>query len=173
MEDQIYNICKLDKLKRRAMLRYFSRLCEQDCIEAIRLAYSLSKQHMQQADDNFKGTPEFFYAMICLSIAKMEWARGALGKKNKTLTDKQVLEISQRRVSSILSARKDRCKRGRLSTLVDVKFYHLIDSLRSQNLSWRECAMYMKRYHKTSISHVHLREIFLKITEEKNERGEK
>ncbi|NLD82332.1 MAG: hypothetical protein GX642_14340 [Smithella sp.] len=171
MKDKLYDLTGLDSRKRTEASKYYARLTESERIESIRLAFDLSKQHLSKADDDIRGGPEFFFSMLCLSSWKMRWVREALSKKNKALTEKQVLEVSERRLESILSARRDRIKRGRLAALVEVRLYHVIDSLRSQNLSWRECAMYLKRYHKTSISHVHLREIFLKIKSENKIRG--
>lgn len=154
------------------MTRYYSRLSEDDCIEAIRLAYSLSKQHMEHTDENFKGTPEFFYGMICLAGWKMQWVREALSKKNNSLTEKQAEEISERRCASLLSVRKDRVKRGRLTILIDTRLYPVVQKLRLQGVSWREISNYLKKYHKTNISHVHLHKLFKKITTEKKLRGE-
>lgn len=171
-KDQIYNLIGLDKVKRVAMARYFGRLSEVERIEAFRFAYDLAKQNMEKADDDIRGKPEFFYSMFCLSMWKMNWVREALTKKNPNLTEEQSKEISKRRIDSVLSARKDRVKRGRLITLFDVRLYHVVKDLRKQGASWRECAKYVKKYHKTQISHVHLHKIYRKITAERTLRGE-
>jgi len=171
-EDQICILIGLDKLKRAAMARYFGRLTEDERIEAVKLAYDLARQNMGKVDDSVKGKPDFFYAMICLSLWKMNWTRSELSKKNPNLTPEQAREISERRLASLLSERKDRMKRGRLKVLIDVRLFHVVRRLRNERVSWRECAEYLKKYHKTKISHVHIRKLYHKIIEERKLRGE-
>lgn len=171
-EDQIYSLIGIDKLRRSGMARYYGRLTEAERVEAIRLAYDLAKQNMEKADEDIRGKPEFFYAMLCLSTWKMNWIREALMKKNPNLTPEQSQEIAERRLASVLSARNDRMKRGRLKVLLDVRLYNVVRELRDKGLSWRECTGYLKKFHKTQISHVHLRSIFLRITKERRIRRE-
>lgn len=171
-EDQIYDLIALDKFKRAAMSRYFGRLSEDERIEAVRFAYDLAKQNMQKSNESMKGKPDFFYSMLCLAIWKMNWTREALSKKNPNLTLEQSKEIGERRIASLLSTRKDRTKRGKLSALIEIRLFHVVEKLRSEGISWRESAIYLKRYHHAQISHVQLRKLFNKIKEEKKMRGD-
>ena len=172
MEDEIYNLTGLNRQKRLAMCKYFGQITEDERIEAFRLAYDLAKQKIEEAKEQFRGRPEFFYSLVCLALWKLNWTREALSKKNPNLTEKQAKEISQRRIASALSARKDRMKRGRLSTIIDVRLYDVVKTLRKIGLSWRECAEYIQKHHRIKISHVHLYKLYSKITNEKKTRGE-
>ena len=172
MEDEIYNLTGLNRQKRLAMCKYFGQITEDERIEAFRLAYDLAKQKIEKAEEQFRGRPGFFYSLVCLAIWKLNWTRVALSKKNPNLTQKRAKEISQRRIASALSARKDRMKRGRLSTIIDVRLYDVVKTLRKKGLSWRECAEYIQKHHRIKISHVHLYKLYSKITNEKKTRGE-
>lgn len=167
MEDQIYNLSGLDRQKRLAMCKYFGQITEDERIEAFRLAYDLAKQRIEEVKEQFKGEPGFLYSLVCLALWKLNWTRVALSKKSPNLTEKQAKEISQRRIASVLSGRKDRAKRGRLAALVDIRLYNVVKNLRKDKLSWRECADYIQKYHKVKISHVHLYKLYSKITNEK------
>ncbi len=171
-EDQIYKLTGLDKLKRAAMSRYFGYLSESERLEAFKLAFDLAKQSLEKADENIRATPDYFYAMVCWGLWKMHWIRHDLSRKNPEITGKQAREITERRIESLFSQRKDRVKRGKLKTLLEVRLFHVVQELRSRGVSWRECSSYLSTYHKTHISHVHLFRIYLKITSEKKLRGE-
>lgn len=172
MEEEIYKLSGLDKIKRAAMARYFSRMTEDERITAFKLAYDLAKQYLSKADENIKGKPEYFYGMFCLAIWKMNWTRDALTKKNPILTDEQSNEIAEKRLATVMSARKDRQKRGRLSILIDTRLYHVLRNLRLKGVSWRECSVYLSTHHKTRISHVHLYKLYRKISTERTIRGD-
>lgn len=171
-EDLIYKLVGLDKIKRSSMARYFGKITETERIEAFKIAYDLAKQNIWKVNERMRGKPDFFYSLLCLSLWKMNWTREALAKKNPNLTPGQSQEIAERRLLSVFSERKDRVKRGRLATLLNVRLFHVVRGLRKEGVSWRECATYLKKYHKTQISHVHLRKLYLKIMAERIKRGE-
>ena len=170
--DQMYSISGLNRQKRSAMCKYFGRITEDERVEAFRLAYDLYQQKIEEVKEQFRGKPELFYSLVCLALWKMNWTRVALAKKSPNLTGKQAKEISQRRIASALSSRKDRMKRGRLSTIIDVRLYDVVKTLRKIGLSWRESAEYIQKHHRIKISHVHLYKLYSKITNEKKTRGE-
>lgn len=172
MEDQIYQLTALDKLKRSVMARYFGHLSEDERLEAIKLSYDLAKQNMEKAGEILRGKPDFYYSMLCLALWKLNWTREALSKKNTKLTEKQAKEISKRRLASVFSGRKDRMKRGKLMTLLEVRLFHVVRALRNEGVSWRECSVYLQKHHHTKISHVHLHKLYKKITTERTIRGE-
>lgn len=171
-EDKIYKLVGLDKIKRSSMARYFGRITEAERIESVKIAYDLAKQYLWKVDEGMRGKPDFFYSLLCLSLWKLNWTRHDLAKKNPELTKDQAKEISERRLASLLSARNDRVKRGKLKVLIDVRLFHVVRELRGKGASWRECATYLKKYHKTQISHVHLYKLCRKITTERIKRGE-
>ncbi len=169
-EDKIYALTGIDKLMRSAMARYYGKLTEAERVEVFALAYDLARKNIERADGNIRGKPIYFYSMMCVAIWKMQWTREALAKKNPNLTADQSREITARRVASVLAARNDRMKRGRLKVLLDVRLYHVVQELRNNGLSWRECSAYLLKYHHTRISHVHVRKLFIKITEDRKKR---
>lgn len=172
IEDHIYNLTGLDQLKRATMSRYFGRISEDERVETVKLAYDLAKQNMEKADETIRGKPIFFYGMLCLSAWKLKWTREVLSQKNPNLTPRQAKEITERRIEGVFAVRRDRVKRGRLKTLMEIRLFHVVKELRSKGVSWREVSVYLKKYHKTQISFVHLRKLYERLTLERKLRGE-
>ncbi|ACD97392.1 hypothetical protein [Trichlorobacter lovleyi] len=158
----IDNLSGITRQKRQSLFDWFSTQGETIKIEAIRLQGDLANQHRDRYDKQYRH--EFYYAMLILALNKMHWTETAHTQK-KSLNDKESIQITQLRIER-LKAQK-RVKSAPKKELIRIRFYEEIAALKSQGLSWRQIADYIRIHHKKNFTFGYLRNCFIELTAEK------
>jgi len=168
-----YDTTEVDRLsgttetQRTANFRWLSQQGEQTKIEAAKLQTDLIRQARRIAGQIM--TPEFAYAMHALALVKMVWMETAQQRKGVKLSDDEFAKVQEIRIDRIKS--KKRKKSSPKKTVIRVRFYQLIGTLREKGLSWREISDYISTHHKISLAHSYIRETFNELTAEKEKAG--
>ena len=100
----------------------------------------------------------------------MKSLESAQGTK-KALTDEEAEKITELRIQRII-AEKNKGRASQQKHLIEIRFYEEIKNLKEKGLSWREIAIYIKKFHKKKISHGYLQQCYHQIQREKKIRGE-
>ena len=94
---------------------------------------------------------ELKYQETLLSLTQR---KAHITEQETTLIDKiKRVRLSDRR----------RKKEGKQERLIRLRYFHEIEKLRKEGLGWRKIAEYIKTYHHKQISHVTIRNAYLKI----------
>lgn len=148
--------------KRQALFDWFSTQGEATKIEAIRLQGDIANQYRDRYDKQYRH--EYYFSMLILALTKMHWTETAHAQK-KVLTDKESAQITQLRINRLKAQKKS--KSAPKKELIRIRFYEEIAALKSQGLSWREIASYIRIHHKKNFTFGYLRNCFIELTAEK------
>lgn len=159
----IEDVTGVSKQRRDALFNWLATQGESVKIEAVKLQGDLVNQYRSKLY-NIKYRQEFFYAMLLLAIIKMHWTETAQQQK-KSLSDNDAAMITELRISRLKAAKKT--KSSPKKDLIRVRYYEEIAALKSQGLSWREIAEYIRLHHKKSFTFGYLRNCFVELTAEK------
>jgi len=162
----MYDAEKIDRMagadldRRRLLCRFYSTLSEPDRVEAHRLAGELARQDRGKV----KLDEQYFYCALVRALNEMYRDRRELLSRKAAITDDQAAAVAEKRLASFKSAKADETakKRRKKSQLISIRFFSLIQKLRSEGLSWRDISDYIKKYHKKDISHQYIKEVFEK-----------
>jgi len=157
---KIGRLSSADADRRRMLARYYANMSESDRLEAHRTA-GLLVRSMRGGEIMDEA---FFYSTFMRALGQMYFDRQETLNRKNALTGEQAVAISQKRLASFRSAKKDRLhkRRAKKSQLISIQYLELIKKLRADGLSWRDCADYLFKYHKKKISHQYLKEIYEK-----------
>ncbi|MEI6313968.1 MAG: hypothetical protein WCO89_03795 [Syntrophus sp. (in: bacteria)] len=172
--DAEYNRTYLDQLtasidqeKRRSLIRWWAGESEAIKIEILRRQSEVvARLRRKQTKED---RAEFFFACLVWAVSEVRSLLEAPHQK-KRLSQAQVADLDR---LALMRARKIKAKKSApKKSLLDRKYYLLIKKLRDEEkLSWRDCAEYMKKNRKVSVSWSHLRRAFLEIERERELAG--
>ena len=103
---------------------------------------------------------ELKYQETLLSLVQR---KAHITEQETTLIDKiKKIRLSDRR----------RSKEGKQEKLIRLRYFHEIEKLRKEGLGWRKIAEYIRVYHHKKISHVTIRNAYLKIKKQMEQNNE-
>ncbi|HPL67701.1 MAG TPA: hypothetical protein PLG94_14310 [Smithellaceae bacterium] len=169
--EKIDKLTSADQDRRRLLAHFYAILPEPDRVEAHRLAGELVCADRGKV----KLDEYYFYSALLRALNQMYALRHELMHRKASITDEQAAEVATKRLSSFRSAKADATakKRRKKAQLVSIRFLSLIKKLRSEGLSWRDCADYLQKYHQKKISHQYLKEIYEKNVTKEESKNEK
>lgn len=159
--DYIRQLTGLTDLQRRAMARHYGRLPEELRLEAHRLQTEIMRQRRLQCRREQQHI--FACAMLLVAVSRLHSLEsGRHGKGAISLEEAG-------RISAIRIARANATEQRKASPvkyLIEVRLFEEIRRLREvENMSWRQVAAYVGRYHKRRISHTYLQRVWEDIAE--------
>lgn len=154
--DYLLQLCRLSELQRSALVRYYQQLPELARIEAHALQTDLIRQHRQERRPD--RAAEFTYAMLLQALHKMRYTEEGLQRKGRVSLE-DAKRISELRIQRAKAGKTERT--SPLRCKIEVQHGELVKRLRKkEQMSWREIAAYLQRYHRLQISHTYLRRCF-------------
>ncbi len=155
--EYLTQLCRLTELQRATLARYYQQLPELARIEAHALQTDLIRQHRQERRSD--RSAEFTYGMLLLALKKMRDTEQGLQKKGK-LTLENAKQITELRIARSKAHKQQQA--NPLRQRIEVQHGELIKRLREkEQMSWREIADYLQRYHRLQASHTYLRRCFV------------
>ncbi|MBF0398632.1 MAG: hypothetical protein HQK78_17790 [Desulfobacterales bacterium] len=150
----VNEISQTDAQERLELFRWIAVQSDFVKIEIIRLQTDLSRQ--KRSEYNQEISNEFYYAVYILA-AKMVMHYDKQSKKSNFQEGlKEAEKLSHIRTSNIRMKSKTRKK-----DIIKIRFYNEIKRLREvEKLSWRKIAEYIKKYHKVTITHGYIQQIY-------------
>lgn len=161
----IDDLTGITKQRRDALFSWLASQGESVKVEAIKLQGDLSNQYRDRYSKEYRS--EFYYSMLIHAILKMHWTETAQQQK-KSLSDNDAAKITELRIGRLKAARKT--KSAPKKDLIRVRYYEEIAALKSQGLSWREIAEYIRLHHKMSFTFGYIRNCFIELSAEKEGR---
>lgn len=154
--DKIEKIVGVGADERDELIRWYARMNESERLDVHQLQSDLLRQKREQIKPLGHSTGA--YAVLVLALARRRRTLTAAERKEH-MTPAQAEQVSKMRRNAIAGNRKGRGE-GKIAKLVRLRWYHEIDNLREQGLSWREIASWIRKYHKTKVSHTHIKLCF-------------
>lgn len=155
----------ITKQRRAALFNWLATQGEAIKVEALKLQGDLSNQNRDRYSKEYRS--EFYYSMLILAIIKMHWTETAQQQK-KSLSDNDAAMITELRIGRLKAAKKT--KSSPKKDLIRVRYYEEIAALKSQGLSWRQIAEYIRLHHKKKFTFGYLRNCFVELSAEKGGR---
>jgi len=153
--------------EKAAALKWFGQQPKAVQLEAIKLQTDLLRQARGKG---IKVTPENVLDQLAEASRKIRYEEESLRLKAK-LTQDEAKRVHDRRVTRFKASRKNG-KPSPKREAIRLKFYHLVRDLRTkENFGWRNCAAYLREYHKFCVTHAYLKEVIEDL--EKLEHGDK
>jgi predicted ATP-dependent protease len=146
----------IDESEADSLVKYYSKLPGNVRMEAFKLQTDLGRQNKESFDKEHNA--EFYYAMHLLALRAMKRIETAQATKD-SLTEEEALKLNKIRIERIKAGRGK--KDSRKARLIKETYFHEIKNMYfNENMSWREIAEFMSKYHKTKISHGYLQQKF-------------
>ena len=161
--NEVYRLTGLSDSKRKSLVYYYYKLPESIRIEAHKLQTDLIRQHRNKIAKSKEN--EFYYSFFLLALHKMQSIETGT-KRKESLSEDQLKKLDFIRKERIKSSHKK--KSSPLKKLIEIRYFELINKLRSENVSWRDISVYIAKYHKKRISHQYLKKCFEDIKVEQN-----
>lgn len=156
---------------RNRLARYYARMPDPVRIEAHRMQTDLVRQ--ARADRVAGREPEFYFAQFLIALHKMQSMEAGSGLRRKTeqrLTDEELARITVIRSHRVQAEHKK--KPSTTKDRIEHDFYIMVSRFRDNEVSWRDIAIYLGRYHRFRISHNYLKKCFEQITADRKIRGD-
>ena len=136
-------------------IKWFAQQPRSVQLEAIKLQTDLLRQGRGKG---IKTTPETVLDQLAEASRKMRYEEESLRLKAK-LSQDEAKKVHDRRVTRFKASRKNG-KPSPKRESIRLKFFHLVQDLRSkENFGWRNCASYLREYHKFNVTHAYLKEV--------------
>ncbi len=94
----------------------------------------------------------------------------SLTQRKAHITEKETELIDK--IKRIRLSDRRRSKEGKQEKLIRLRYFHEIEKLRKEGLGWRKIAEYIRVYHHKKISHVTIRNAYLKIKKQMEQNNE-
>ena len=172
MEQVIDRLLKQSREQQKSYLRYFSRCPPTTCVEILQKKHATFHALRQKYNDSDKGSLE--YCALVISIKHHYDEEQMLRTKSFVGMDiEEIRSISQKKANQFIrSIKKADPKREKL-----LGYWAVVRSLKlEQNFSFRQIALYMIKYHKLSVAHSTIYQLWTelenetKLQENKNDR---
>jgi len=170
MFDMEYWRLLLADLEPEPLLRWWTGQGPGLWLEAVRLQTDLLRQARQRGETLPGKQVEFTLAALLHSLQKLKNTEEQLKRKGEINP-----EISQRvqevRIAGIKSAPR-KAKPPKKRRAIEIQYYELIHTLRREELSWRQIAEYLHRYHKFRCGHGYIQQVWTARQQELEKRTE-
>jgi YesN/AraC family two-component response regulator len=166
MKSYIDDLTRTSLGKRDILFKWYGSQSERARLEIASKQSELTRQNRAKIDNS--RIAEFHFSMLTIAINKMHWLESAMYQKSE-LSREEAREITHQNIARVKSNKKRRPSTKR--NVISIQFYKEIRMLRSQDMSWRDIAFYMKTRHKTNIGWSYLRKCFIELTDEKSAAG--
>jgi len=145
----------LQRFEVAALCRYYGKLPRELQVEVHRLQTDIMRTRSPEREAGKQG--EYAFALFLQAIAQVRSLERA-GDARQVLADDNGQRIEEIRAGRV-KARKEKSAPTRQVILR--KYLQLIEQLLGQGYSWRQIAIYIKRYHRQCFSHNYLRQVYL------------
>ena len=154
--EYVESVSNLNNKNRFELKNYYANLSEE-------FKVVVHADHMKLLQENrhrrIKGKDgEFHYAMFLLAINKLKTLETISSRKNTEISDIEIERIHRIRTSRIRAMKRK--KPSKKADVVKNQFGELVLKLRRENMSWRDISRYIAKYHKTTVSHNYLHQLF-------------
>jgi hypothetical protein len=139
-----------------AICRYYAKLPRPLQIEAHRQHTAIMRTRWNERRQERQA--EFTYATFLQALVQM--------RRQERATDARDImsDEAAQRVSDLRDTRISGMKKGKSSPtkqLIERKYLLLIEQMRSAGKSWRDIAVYLRKYHRQRLSYTYLRRVYL------------
>ena len=155
----IESLTGMSKRVRNDLQNYFSRLPENVRIEVYRYQSDIAKEMREERIKGFNA--EFTYSTFLLGVRRIRNLENKVAVKSGVLSQFEEERINNIRLSRIKN--KNKPKPDNIRSMIENKYFVLISTLRGEGVSWRDISTYIKRYHKTTISHDYMCKIYKEL----------
>jgi type II secretory pathway component PulF len=97
------------------------------------------------------------YAALVLALRKRKHAL-TQGERKEQMTEAQQEQLRKMRLDAV--AKKRTKGEGKIRKLIRLRWYHDIENLLEEGLSWRQISDYIAKHHKRRVSHTYLKKVF-------------
>ena len=160
MEKLIFHITKLSEKQQRSLLLFFARfplLIRLEFFEKHKIVFHKLKQvHLDTSPSLLS------YCALIIVVASAKNNQNMLQSANfQNLTLDEILQSSLQQIQ-IFKHSKARKKQQYEQV---IKYWSLVKTLKSQNMSFRDISEYLQKYHRVDISYSTIYKIYKKLEE--------
>jgi len=166
MANPLYQATRLAEDERNALVHYYAALNEQERLDVHKLQVDLLRQQREAMKALGLDLPAMNYATLLAAVAKRKELARRLSRKDAEAV-KHAEQIAAMRLQSVQGSRRKR--KAKTLNVIRVRFYPIVEDLRRKEVSWRDIAEYLRRYHKRRISHSYLQKAYSLIRREKEQ----
>ena len=151
---------KISEEERKELLRYFASAS----IDLQRDIMSKQTEFIRQNKhklSNYLLREDYYLEQLLRAIRRVRFLECQALSRKSSLSDEELSEIKMLRIKRLLSKKK---RPSEKENTIRKKYFWLIKDLKEQGLSWRKIALYLKKYHKFSVTHGYLQQTFKKIS---------
>jgi hypothetical protein len=167
MEEVIDRLLKQSQEQQKSILRYFSRCPPTICVEILQKKHTTFHALRQKHNDLDKGTLE--YCALILSIKSHHDDELSLKDKSFTGMDiEEIRNISRKKANQFMrTIKKADPKREKL-----LGYWAVVRTLKlEQNFSFRQIGLYLMKYHKLSVAHSTIYQLWNELENETKHTG--
>ena len=153
---------KISEEERKELLRYFASAS----IDLQRDIMSKQTEFIRQNKhklSNYLLREDYYLEQLLRAIRRVRFLECQALSRKSSLSDEELSEIKMLRIKRLLSKKK---RPSEKENTIRKKYFWLIKDLKEQGLSWRKIALYLEKYHKFSITHGYLQQVFSRISAE-------
>lgn len=153
-EPRLDQITDTNSKVRTELLKKFTNMTDAERLDVLKLQVDLIRSHLA----NFKTGPNLSLGTLIEAIRKRVATDEILGRRSSADDDPKAARL-------LMGHRLDKMKKGRegkKEATYRKKYHWLVNDLRAEGQGWRNCAAYLKRFHRFQVSHVHLKKLFEK-----------
>ena len=151
---------KIGEEERKELLRYFAN-ASMDLQRDIISKQTEFLRKNKHKENNYLLREDFILEQLLRAIRRVRFLELQALHRKSSLSDEELKEIKSLRIKRLLE-KKSRKKEK--ENTIRKKYFWLIKDLKEQGLSWRKIALYLKKYHKFSVTHGYLQQTFKKIS---------
>jgi len=152
----IDNLTRTKIDERDQLLRWYGSLNEIERYDVHKLQLDLLRQKSDGLAD-CKDAVQRSYAALVLALRKRKHALTQCERKEH-MTAAQQEQLRKMRLDAV--AKKSTKGEGKVRKLIRLRWYHEIENLLAEGLSWRQISDYIAKNHKRRVSHTYLLQVF-------------
>lgn len=152
----IDGLTKTKNDERDQLLRGYAKMNEAERYDAHKLQLDLLRRKSDGLAD-CKDAVQRSYAALVLALRKRKHAL-TQGERKEKMSVEQAEQLRKMRLDAV--ARKGTKGEGKVAKLIRLRWYHDIENLLGEGLSWRQISDYIARHHKRRISHTYIKKVF-------------
>ncbi|CCH47867.1 protein of unknown function [Pseudodesulfovibrio piezophilus C1TLV30] len=146
--------------QREDLFHWFATMTEAEQIHVLELQRDLLRR---LAGQQTNPSPMIALATLAEALSKRAATLDILTNKYFEGDETQNLKILTKiRIDAFTKGRPE----GKKERQYRIQLHGLVQELRDSNLSWRNCATYLKKHHRYTISHQRLMQLFKKYSKE-------